>query len=241
MGAAAALAVLASTITAEAQPTRVFVTHVEAPAPARPTEADRQAASTAYGVADQARKALEKALKAQHGNKRDRWPADAQERLADAEEARDRANVDWLYRSQAEPLDKSWAADVARALTQSGRTGRKEHVTSVASETEAQLIVTLTGLRNPMAATNAAADRCLAFRVAPGPKVSLEHFARVPRSYRPRRAKAKRLDGPTGASPAWRFEGCGLAPYFGEPEAVANIVNDFAGTLLAAPADPAGQ
>jgi hypothetical protein len=230
---ALALAALTSTVRADAQPVRVFVTRVETPAPPKPTEADRQTASAAYDVADKARKAVEQTLKAQYGNKRDKWPADAQESLADAEEARDRANADWQYRAQAEPLDKFWASDIDRALTQSGLTGRKEHITSVASENEAQLIVTVTGVRNPMAVINAAADRCLTFLLARGPKLSVEQFARLPRTYRPRRAKAKRLEGPSEIAPFWRFEGCGQHPYFREQEAIANIVNDFAGAHVA--------
>lgn len=242
IGPALVLAALASsTVSAQAQPIRVFVARVEASAPPKPTEADRQAASAAYGVADKARKELEKTLKAQHGNKRDKWPADAQESLLAADEAKDRANADWQYRSQAEPLDKFWAPDVGEALTKAGLTGRKEHITSVASESEAQLIVTLTGVRNPMAATNAAADRCLTFQLARGPKVSADQFGKVPRTYRPKRAQAKRLDGPNDSAPFFRFEGCGLHPYFQEPESIANIVNDFAGAHLALLTGPASQ
>lgn len=63
---ALALAALTSTVRADAQPIRIFVTRVEAPAPPKPTEADRQVASAAYDVADKARKALEKTLKAQY-------------------------------------------------------------------------------------------------------------------------------------------------------------------------------
>jgi len=238
---ALALASLASTSTAAAQPVRVFVTPVEAPKPAKPTEADRQAASAAYDVADTARKTLEKSLKAQYGGKRDKWPVEAQQRLADAEEARDRANADWLYRVDAEPLGRFWAHDVAEALTKSGMTGRKEHITSVPSAEQAQLIVTLTAVRNPSAVINAADDRCLSFRLTNGPKVSAEQFARVPRTYRPARAQAKRLAAPADGSPVWQFEGCGLYPYFKEDEAIANIVNDFAGANLAVLVGSAGQ
>ena len=253
---ALALAALASAVSAEAQPMRVFVARVEAPAPPQPTEADRQVASAAYDVADKARKALEKTLKEQHGNKRDKWPADAQERLADAEEARDRANADWQYRRAGEWLCKSWAADIDGALTQSGLTGRKEHITSVASANEAQLIVTVTGVRKPggvpttaynrcftasgevatksrnISAFDAAVERCLTFQLTPGPRLSAEQFALVPRAYRPRRFQAKRLEGPSQGSPVWRFEGCGVPQNFSELEAIANIVNDFAGTHL---------
>jgi hypothetical protein len=266
MYVALALAALTSTVRAEAQPIRVFVTRgVEAPAPPKPTEADAQVASDAYGVADKARKALEKTLKEQHGNKRDKWPADAQERFADAEEARDRVNADWEYRLKGEWLCKLWAIEIDRALTQSGLTGRKEHITSVASADEAQLIVTLTRVRKPggvppaaysrcftangdiaiksrdISPSNAAVERCLTFQLARGPKLSAEQFALVPRAYRPRRFQAKRLEGPSENSPIWRFEGCGVPQYFSELEAIANIVNDFAGTHLKVLTGSAGR
>ena len=253
---ALALAAFASALSAEAQPMRVFVSRVEAPAPPQPTEADRQVASAAYDVADKARKALEKTLKEQHGNKRDKWPADAQERLADAEEARDRANADWQYRRDGEWLCKIWATDLDGALTQTGLTGRKKHITSVASANEAQLIVTLTGVRKPVAvpstaynrcftasgevatksrnisAFDPAVERCLTFQVTRGPKLSAEQFGLMPHAYRPRRLQAKRLEGPSQNSPVWRFEGCAVPQYFSELEAIANIVDDFAGTHL---------
>lgn len=255
----------ASTVSAEAQPIRVFVARVEAPAPPKPTEADRVVASAAYDVADKARKALEKTLKEQHGNKRDKWPADAQERLADAEEARDRANADFGYRRQGEWLCKLWATELDGALTQPGMTGRKEHITSVASANEAQLILTLTGVRKPgglpstaynrcytasgevaakarnISPSDPAVERCLTFQLAPGPKLSAKQFALVPRAYRPRRMDAKRLEGPSQDSPVWKFEGCGVPPYFTELEAIANIVNDFAGAHVTVLTGSAGQ
>jgi hypothetical protein len=238
---ALALAALTSIGTADAQPIRVFVSPVEAPAPRTPTEADREAASAAWQTADQARKALEKTLKDQYGNKRDKWPADAQERLADAEEAKDRANADWLYRSQAEPIVKEWTGIIEGALTASGRTGRKEHITRVSTSDEAQLIVSLIGVRNPKTAVNRPADRCLMFRLDRGPKLSVEQFARIPRTYRPRVFQAKRLEGPSESSPAWRFESCVVDPYFRAQEALANIVDDFAGAHLALLTGSPGQ
>jgi hypothetical protein len=226
--------VLAVAVEADAQPLRVFVTTAESPATAKPSEADRQQASAAYDAADSARKALEKTLKAQYGSKRDQWPVAEQERLADAEEARDRVNAEWMYRRDAEPVDEDWRVAIARALTQSGRTGRKEHITSVATAAEAQLIVTITGLRNPGAATNAARDRCAAISLSNGPQISDALFASVPTTYRPRRAKVLRLSAPGDGSPFFRFEGCGLHPYFSTEESIANIVNDFAGANRAA-------
>jgi hypothetical protein len=238
---ALALGVSTSIDTADAQPIRVFVSPVEAPAPPTPTEADRQAASAAWQAADQARKALEKTLKAQHGNKRDKWPAEAQERLADAEEVRDRANADWQYRSQAEPILKEWTDIIERALTASGKTGKKEHIARASTADEAHLVVSLVGVRNPKTSVGRLPDRCLMFRLDRGPQLSAEQFAKIPRTYRPRTFQARRLEGPSDSSPAWRFESCVVEPYFRAQEALANIVDDFAGAHRALLTGSAGQ
>lgn len=226
---ALAVVMMAAALDAGAQPLSVFVDAVVSPLPGQPTEAERQQASDAYKAADTARKALEKQLRAQYGKKRDKWPAEAQERLAAAEEARFRANTQWKYRTTAEPVTEDWRRDIARALTESGNTGRKGHITSVASANQAHLIVTLTAIRNPGARIKAAFDRCALVRVARGPKLSVERFARIPRTYRPSRAQAGRLAGPDDQSPFWEVECCGLHPYFSTEEAVANVVDDFVG------------
>jgi hypothetical protein len=119
-------------------------------------------------------------------------------------------NADWLYRSQAEPIFKEWTGIIERALTASGRTGPKEHITRVSTSAEAQLIVSLIGVRNPKTAVNRPADRCLMFLLDRGPRLSVEQFARIPRTYRPRTFQAKRLEGPSESSPAWRFEAASL-------------------------------
>ncbi|HEX7084799.1 MAG TPA: hypothetical protein VF198_00440 [Vicinamibacterales bacterium] len=227
--ALAIVMMMAAAPDAGAQPLRVFVDAVVSPLPARPTEAEREQASAAYKAADTARKELEKRLRAQYGRKRDQWPAEAQEQLAAAEEARYRANAEWLYRTDAEPVTEHWRRDIAVAMTQSGNTGRKEHITSVESRDQADLIVTLVGVRNPGAVIKAAYDRCLAVRLARGPKLSAERFARVPGTWRPSRAKAARLAGPDAESPFWQFDCCGLYPHFNPDEAVANVINDFVG------------
>jgi hypothetical protein len=88
---------------------------------------------------------------------------------------------------------------------------------------------------------NRPADRCLTFLLDRGPKVSAEQFARIPRAYRTRRFQAKRLEGPGERSPAWRFESCVVDPYLRAQEALANIVDDFAGAHLALLTGSAGQ
>lgn len=223
--------VLVTALTSEAgaQPLGVFVTFDNAPGRGTPSEADRLAASASYDATNNARKDLEKTLKAQFGNKRDKWPVEAQERLLDAEDAVARANADWLYRRDAEPVNDEWREYIAKALTQSGRTGKKEDVTSVPAANSAYLILTISGVRNPLAVINGAADRCVAVRLERGILTPAARFSRVPRTYRPRRSKAIRLAAPDNDSTAWRFEACGLHPYFDAEEAIANIVNDFVG------------
>lgn len=242
-----ALVALVSASEAVAQPLRVFVAAADGPAPVSPTEADRVEASAAYTAADTARKALEKTLKAQYGNKRDKWPAESQEQMIDAEQARDRLNSEWLYRRDGRTVIPGWAGLIRRALTSSGRTGRKEHVTPVATADDAHLIVTVTGLRHPTPPLRdpqrptrgpedalqpfrlGLSEGCLMIRLASGPGVSAASIAAVPRTYRPGRFQSLRLAVPDDRSPYWRFEGCAVPPYYLVNEAIANIVNDFAG------------
>lgn len=226
---ALAALVWVSGVDASAQPLGVFVTATEAPLPAKPTEADRVQAWAEYDAANKARKDLEKTLKAQYGNKREKWPVEAQEQLADAEETRYRVNMSYAYRVDAEPVGP-WRAGTAEAMTRSGNTGRKEHITPVSSPEQAHLILTITGVRNPSAVINAADDRCMSVRLERGPKVSAAQFASVPRTYRPKIPKATRLAGPRDDAPFWQFEGCGLYPYFDTDETVARLVNEFVGT-----------
>lgn len=86
----------------------VFVAASEPARRARPTEADRQQASAAIEAAQTVRKDLDRDLKAQFANKRDRWPAEARERYAGAQETVLRLNRDWLYRTGgADPLPRN--------------------------------------------------------------------------------------------------------------------------------------
>jgi len=59
----------------------VFVTASEPTRQAKPTEAVRQQASAAIDAAQTVRKDLDRDLKAQFGNRRDKWPAEARERV----------------------------------------------------------------------------------------------------------------------------------------------------------------
>jgi len=125
----------------------VFVTASEAAPQGTPTEAERQQASAAIKAAQATRKDLDTNLKTQFGNKRDKWPADARERYADAEEAEVRLNTDWLYRSDGSaPLPRN-VSDLKDALQGIGLAGKKENVVIVATREEAQLIVEVNAVR----------------------------------------------------------------------------------------------
>src|SRR5688500_3467479 len=64
----------------------------------------RKIQSSKDEAANKAHKDLEKTLKAQHGGKRGKWPKEAQEAYAEAEEAVAEANADWIYRRHQEKL-----------------------------------------------------------------------------------------------------------------------------------------
>lgn len=241
LGSALTVWLMASTASAWAQPLGVFVAAEPSRGREKPSEAERQQNSSAYQAADKARKDLEKTLKAQHGNKRETWPEAALLQLGDLEDARNRANADWQFRTEAEPVTEDWRVTTAQAMGQRGNTGKKEHITPASSSAAAHLVVTITGLRNPSAAINAADDRCLRVRLERGSRISAEQFARVPATYRPPSSKVKRLARPSEDSPSWQFEACGLHPYFDPEEEVANMVDRFVKDNRAALTDAASQ
>ena len=230
----ALLAVLciASSITSAAGQTAdksmtVFVTASD-PAPrTKPTEAERQQASAAITAAQTARKDLDNQLKTQFGNKRDRWPADARERYADAEEAVVRLNTDWLYRSGGSaPLPRN-VSDLKDALQGVGLAGRKENVVVVATREEAQLVVEVNAIRTAGTADNDLLNDefWVSVRIGCGPRLSPAQFARVPRTYR--FPQVTRLAAPTDDEPWWRFEATGTFLWSAPAKLLSRLVEDF--------------
>jgi len=205
----------------------VFVTASD-PAPhTKPTEADRQQASDAIKAAQTARKDLDKSLKAQYGNKRDQWPADARERYADAEEAELRLNTDWLYRSGgSEPLPRN-VPDLKDAIQGIGLAGKKENVVIVPSREEAQLVVEVNAVRT---AGQGDADSLndqfwVSVLIKRGPRLSAAQFAAVPSTYR--YAEVTRLAAPTDAAPWFQFEGTGTFLWSAPAKLLSRLVEDF--------------
>jgi hypothetical protein len=231
LAALASLAVALSTTLAAGQTAdksmTVFVTASESAPQAKPTEADRQQASAAIKAAQTARKDLEKSLKAQFGNKRDKWPADARERYADAEELDLRLNTDWLYRAWGSgPLPRN-VSDLKDALKGIGLAGKKENVVIVASRDEAQLVVEVNAVRTAGEADSDPLNDQYWIRVllSRGPRLSAAQFASVPRTYR--FPEVTRLAAPTEEEPWWRFEATGTFLWSAPAKPLSRLIEDF--------------
>jgi hypothetical protein len=225
---------VAGSLSALAQPARpvsVFVTVAEVADQGKVTEADRERHSAAISAAQTARKDLDKALKAQFGNKRDKWPADAQQQYLEAEDAVLRANAEWMYRSgRSERLGDS-AEDIKNSIQGKGTAGRKENLTVVPTLDQAELVVEVNGRRSDKTSDPDEFDNeyWVSVLLKAGPKMTAEQFAGVPRSYRLMRAgyPVTRLATPTDATPFWRFEGYGLMRWSAAANAISVLIEDF--------------
>ena len=212
----------------------VFVTAAPM-ADARLDEEARKLQSAKVQAAIQTRKDLEKALKAQHGGNRGKWPKDAQDSYTEAEEAVAEANADWVYRRHQEKLAES-VEDIKRAVAGIG-VGAKENVLIVPSLHDAQLVVEVTGRRSGKTALALAgpdkADKddefWIVFVVKAGPKLAADRFAAVPRDYRLQRVRynVARLAAPRPGSPQWKFEAYNVQKWFHAGNAVAILIEDF--------------
>lgn len=203
----------------------VFVTASEPSRQGKPTEAERQQASAAIKAAQAARKDLDKSLKAQFGNKRDKWPADARERYADAEETEVRLNTDWRYRSSdQEPLRRN-VSDLKDALQGIGLAGKKENVEIVATLEEAQLIVEVNAARTVEDADVLNDQFWVCVLIKRGPKLTQAQFASVPRTYR--FPEVVRLAAPSDDAPWFRFEATGPFLWSAPVKPLSRLVEDF--------------
>ena len=162
----------------------VFVTASE-PAPrGKPTEAERQQASAAIKAAQTTRSDLDKSLKAQFGNKRDKWPADARDSLR-----RRRGSGGPLEHGLAgpvgriDPLPRN-VSDLKDALQGVGLAGKKENVVVVAAPEEAQLIVEVNAVRTAGTTDSDTLNDQFWVNVLikRGPRLSAEQFATVPQT-----------------------------------------------------------
>jgi hypothetical protein len=189
----------------------------------------------AIRAADKKRKDLEKALKAQHGNKRDQWPEDAQDRYLDAEEEVALANADLAYRKVKQEGLKDSVEDIKQALAGEGLAGKKENIRLVDTAADAHLIMDVIGRRS---GSGGQAGGLLALRddrywvllaIKAGPKLSPARFAAVPLTYRFGRFASTgwRLSWPRPDAPEWRFEAYGDLRWSNAAHVASLIIEDF--------------
>ena len=115
--------------------------------------------------------------------------------------------------------------------------GEKNHITLVSSASDAQVIVEVNGRRSGSSGAQpglmAVRDDLywISFVVKPGPKLPVERFAAVPRTYRLRRAgyQAWRLAIPRPDQPEWRFEAHGFQRWGNAANVASVLVEDFIG------------
>ena len=215
----------------------VFVTAAHVEDVTKLDKATEQALMLAVKNASTARKALEKSLKAQHGKKREEWPEAARDQLDEAEETEAIANADWAYRKVKQEGLTDTAEDIRKSIVGDGTAGRKEHITLVDSAAEAQLIVEVNGRRSSYSGATGGLmvlrddQFFISVLVKPGPKLSADAFAAVPRTYRLRRVgyQAFRLAVPRPDSPYWRFEPYGMMRWGAAANVASILVEDFIG------------
>lgn len=190
-------------------------------------EAARKIANAKISAAIEFRKQLERTLKAKHGNNRGKWPKDAQDAYAEAEEAVAAGNADWIYRTKQDKLADS-VADIKKAVA-GIRVRRKEHVIIVESRGDAQLVVEVLGRRFEVASDSRYGEDMfwILFSVKAGPKLSAERFAAVPRDYRLPRNAVPRLAAARPESAEWRFEAFNAQEWFNTANSVSNLIEDF--------------
>lgn len=215
----------------------VFVTAAAVTDVVKIDKATEKKLSDAIKAAGQTRKDLEKALKAKHGKKREAWPPEIQDQMEDAEEAVALAVADWEYRKVKQEGLSDTAEDVRKSIIGDGTAGKKDYITLVSSAADAQLIVEVNGRRSGSSGAQggllALRDDLywISFYVKPGPKLPVERFGAVPRTYRLRRAgyQARRLAIPRPDSPEWRFEAHGYQRWGAAANVASVVVEDFIG------------
>lgn len=209
----------------------VFVTAAEVIDVAKPDKATEKRLRDAITAAQQARKDLEKTLKAAHGNKKDDWPADVQDQYYTAEETQALAEADWDYRRVKQSGLSDSAEDIKKSIVGEGMAGAKENVKLVQSPDEAQLIVEVVGRRSAKTLpTQLRADQYfVSFVIKPGPKLPPATFVAASKDYRFRRflKPAWRLHAPKPDAPFARFDAYGDQRWGVAANTASAVVEDF--------------
>ena len=236
------VSLFASPMPVGSQPARtmtVFVTAGRLPDFGEITDAESQEYTGAIRAAQVARGDVEKALKAQHGSKRDRWPADALRQLQEADDRVTLAMSNRTYRSlrRRDPkrpltVDDS-VDDIKESMMGKGLASTRAHIVVVSSRDEADLVVEVEGRRMKGSWSDpTSSERMIRVAIARGPKLSEKQFAAVPFLFQGRSPGylTTRLSGPSADAPQWRFEVMGQLAFIAAAKGVAGLVDDFIAT-----------
>lgn len=213
IAAALALSLLATFSRAAAGPAgvlRVFVTAAPVQEAEKVDDATKQQLKAKREVARQARKDLEKKMKEQYGKKRETWPKEKDEELFRLEEAEAVAGAAFEYRKVDPKGMKDSVQNIVKSLQGKGMVGRKDHVEVASSAGEADLLVTVLARRaEKTLPTDFKPSNCyVLFSIGPAGEMKPARFARVPASYRFRKASvwAWKIRSPRPKEPFFQFE-----------------------------------
>ena len=200
------------------------------------TRAEEQTYEAAIDAARVARQSVDKTLKAQHGSKRDRWPAEAIRQLQEADDKVTLAMSDWTYRSlrRRDPkrplsVDDS-VEDIKESMAGKGLASVREHIVLVSSPAEADIVVEVEGRRMKGSWTEpTSSERLLRVAITRGARLSEKQFAAVPHSFQGRSPgyTSVRVAGPRPDAPQWRFEVIAPLAFNTAAKAAAGLIDDF--------------
>ena len=229
---------IAPSLTFAAQPDRTMTVFVRLGEVIRhsgdPTKAETEKYKAAITAAEARRRDLDKALKAQHGSKRGRWPEDALRQLQEADDRVALATSDWTFRTldrdpkrPASPADS--VDDIKQSMIGKGLASKREHIVVVPTHEEAQLVVEVEGrYRSGTLLDPVNNEFWVRFVIRRGPKLSEKQFAAVPFLYQFNGPfPTVRLGAPGVDAPFWRFDLAGLLSFSAAGKGVASLVEDF--------------
>jgi hypothetical protein len=207
VGLAAGLALPAPA--ADPVPLSVFITEAKVEPRPEVDDATKNALKKKREEAKNARKALEKDLKAQFGKKRETWPDEKDQELYVLEEAEALAEVDYEYRKIDPKAIGDAVEDVARAVEGKGlQAAKKDHVKLATSPADADVVVEVVARRAQKSLGAVMPSDCwLLFTIGAGERTSTQ-FGKIPATYRVRKfmLPAWKVAGPSATKPNFTFE-----------------------------------
>ncbi len=189
---------------------KVFVQAADVKERKKVDDATKQQLKGKRDEAREARKTLEKKLKAELGKDALKWPAARQDEVFEAREAEAIADADYSYRKVDPKGLKDSVKDVVESIHGKGIAGVKEHAQLVGSAGEAELILEVEARRaEKLLPTDIRPNACyLLFTIGPGPELKKDRFAKIPANYRFRSWKhaAWKIRSPKPDEPWFYFE-----------------------------------